>query len=157
MERLGPPARRFLLDILIVVVAVESTAEVALGRHSHVSVWFAGPAIALVVLPLLARRRFPFYAPAVVWLLAATASSVDGWLVVMPASAVIAGMTAAFLLGNLSDGLQARLGLAIVTCGAVIITDNNPSHPRDALIFTPLLFAIVWGAGFAQQQRVLHA
>jgi signal transduction histidine kinase len=76
---------------------------------------------------------------------------------VMPASAVIAGMIAAFLLGNLGDGLQTRLGLAIVTCGAVIVTDNNPSHARSDLIFTPLLFAIVWGAGFALQQRAQHA
>jgi signal transduction histidine kinase len=110
-----------------------------------------------VVLPLLARRRFPFGAPAAVWLVAAAASFVDGRLVVMPAGAVIAGFIAAFLLGDLSDGLRARLGLAIVTCGAVIVTDNNPGHARDALIFTPLLFAIAWGAGFALQQRGLHA
>jgi signal transduction histidine kinase len=156
MERLGPLARRFALDILIVIVAVESAVELALRHHARHQ-WFAVPAIALVVLPLLARRRFPFCAPAAVWLVAAAASFVDGRLVVMPASAVIAGMIAAFLLGDRGDGLQARLGLAIVTCGAVIVTDNNPGHPRDALVFTPLLFTIVWGAGFALQQRVRHA
>jgi signal transduction histidine kinase len=37
------------------------------------------------------------------------------------------------------------------------VTDNNPGHARDQLIFTPLLFAIVWGAGFALQQRIRHA
>jgi signal transduction histidine kinase len=161
MERLGPWARRYALDILSVIVAVESGAELAF-RHRpqyppHLSPWLAVPAVMLVVLPLLARRRFPFCAPAAVWLAAAAASFADGRLVVMPASAVIAGMIAAFLLGGLSDGLRARLGLAIVTCGAVIVTDNNPGHARDALVFTPLLFAIVWGAGFALQQRVQHA
>ena len=161
MERLAPLARRFALDILVVIVAAESAVEIALSHHSHrqphPSPWFAVPAVLLVVLPLLARRRFPFYAPAAVWLVATAASFVDGWLVVMPPSAVIAGMIAAFLLGDLGDGLQARLGLAIVICGAGIVTDNNPGHPRGGLIFTPLLFAIVWGAGFAQQQRVQHA
>jgi signal transduction histidine kinase len=43
-----------------------------------------------------------------------------------------------------------------VTCGAVIVTDNNPGHPRDALVFTPLLFGIAWGAGFVLEQRVQH-
>jgi signal transduction histidine kinase len=161
MEGLGPLARRFALDILSVIVAVESAVELTLGHHlqhqPHPSPWFAVPAIALVVLPLLARRRFPFAAPAAVWLVAAAASFVDGRLVVMPASTVIAGMIAAFLLGNPGDGHQAHLGLAIVTCGAVIVTDNNPGHARSDLIFTPLLFAIVWGAGFALRQRAQHA
>jgi signal transduction histidine kinase len=161
MERLRPLARRLALDILLWIVAVESAVEVALRHRSQhqpsPSSWFAVPVVLLVVLPLLARRRFPFCAPAAVWLVAATASFVDGRLVVMPASAVIAGMAAAFLLGDIGDGLQARLGLAIVTCGAVIVTENNPGHARDQLIFTPLLFAIVWGAGFALQQRVRHA
>ena len=161
MERLGPRARRFALEILSVIVAAESAAEIALRHRSqhqpHPSAWFSVPAVVLVVLPLLARRRFPFCAPAAVWLVATAASFVDGRLVVMPASAVIAGMVAAFLLGDLGDGLQARLGLAIVICGAGIVTDNNPGHVRGDLIFSPLLFAIVWGAGFAQQQRVQHA
>ena len=161
MERPGLLARRFALDVLAVIVAAESAVELALGHYGrhrpYPSPWFAAPAIALVVLPLLARRRFPFAAPAAVWLVAAAASFADGRLVVMPASAVIAGMIAAFLLGNLGNGLQAQLGLAIVTCGAVIVTDNNPGHARSDLIFTPLLFAIVWGAGFALQQRAQHA
>jgi signal transduction histidine kinase len=161
MERLAALARRFALDILTVIVAVESAAELALGhraqRQPHPSPWFTVPAIALVVLPLLARRRFPFYAPATVWLAAAATSYVDGRLVMMPTSAVIAGMTAAFLLGKLGAGLQAQLGLAIVTCGAVIVTDNNPLHARSDLISTPVLFAIVWGAGFALRQRAQHA
>jgi signal transduction histidine kinase len=161
MERMRPLARRYALDILTMVVAVESAAELAFGHYRQhqprPGPWFAVPAILLVVLPLLARRRFPFSAPAVVWLVAAASSFVDGQLVVMPASVDIAGLIAAFLLGNLGDGRKARLGLAIVTCGAVIVTDNNPSHATSDLIFTPLLFAIVWSAGFALQQRAQHA
>ena len=43
--------------------------------------WFAVPAVALLVLPLLARRRLPFAAPVSLWLLAAAFSFVDGRLV----------------------------------------------------------------------------
>jgi signal transduction histidine kinase len=161
MERMLALARRHALDILTVVVAAESAAEVAFRHygqnHPSTSPWFAVPAILLVILPLLARRRFPFSAPAIIWVAAAACSFVDGQLVVMPASVDISGMIAAFLLGNLSDGFKARLGLIIVTCGAVVVTDNNPSHVRSDLIFTPLLFAIVWGAGFTLQQRARHA
>ena len=64
-----------------------------------------------------------------------------------PVSAFIAAMIASFLLGNLSDGRQARIGLAIVVCGAVIVVDNQPGHTRGELIFIPMLFAIAWGAG----------
>jgi signal transduction histidine kinase len=160
MERLGPLARRFVLDILIVTVAVECAVEVAFWHRTEYqprSAWFAVPAIAAVVIPLLGRRRFPFYAPAGVWLVAAAVSFVDGQLVVTPVSAVIAAMIAAFLLGNLGDGRKARLGLAFVLGGAAIVVGNKPGHARGELIFTPLMFAIVWGAGFAQRERSGHA
>jgi signal transduction histidine kinase len=159
MERLGSLARRFALDIVIVIVAVESTVEVAFWHRTEYHprpVWFAAPAILLVVVPLLIRRRFPFCAPAAVWLVAAAASFADGRLVVTPVSAIIAAMIAAFLLGSLCDSLQGRLGLAIVVCGAAVVVGNQPGHVRGALIFTPLMFAIMWAAGFAQRERAGH-
>jgi signal transduction histidine kinase len=160
MGRLGPWARRFALDILIVIVAIESTVEVAFWHRTEYQprpAWFTVPAILLVIVPLLARRRYPFWAAAAVWLVAAAASFADGRLVVTPVSAIIAAVIAALLLGNLGDGQQARLGLAIVVCGAAVVVGNQPGHPRGALIFTPLMFAIVWAAGFAQRERAGHA
>ena len=52
----------------------------------------AAPAVALLVLPLLARRRSPFLAPMWLWLLAAALSFLDGRLVVGSASVYAAGM-----------------------------------------------------------------
>ena len=154
-------ARRYGLDVLIAIGAIESALEVAL-RHDplqepRTTPWFAAPAIALVVLPLLGRRRFPFAAPATVWLLAAGLSFVDGRLVTFTASAVVAGIAAAFLLGNLRDAVQGRLGLAVVASGAVIVVYNDPNHAAGDLIFTPLLFAIGWLAGFALRERAEQA
>ena len=150
--------RAYGLDLLIVVAAVAMRAR---GRAAaddspdepDAALWFAVPAIALVVLPLLARRRLPFAAPASVWLLAAALSFIDGRLIPFTASVTLAGLAAAFLLGNLRDDVQARVGLAIVVGGAAIVVYNDPDHAAGDLIFTPLLFAIGWLAGFALRER----
>ena len=116
------------------------------------------PAVALVVLPLLARRRFPFAAPAAVWLLAAALSFVDGRLVVFTVSAFVAGMAAAFLLGNLRDAVQARHRPRRSSLGsAAIVVYNDPSHATGELVFIPVLFAIGWLAGFALRERAEQA
>jgi signal transduction histidine kinase len=154
-------ARAYGLDVLIAIAAVESAFEVALRhdplREPRTTLWLAAPAIALVVLALLGRRRFPFAAPTSVWLLAAALSLVDGRLVPFSATAVVAGIAAAFLLGNLRDAVRARLGLALVLAGAAIVVYNDPNPAAGELIFTPLLFAIGWLAGFAMRERAEQA
>ncbi|MGZ8724479.1 MAG: sensor histidine kinase [Aeromicrobium sp.] len=161
MSRLWSLARAYGLDVLIVIAAVESALEVAFRhdamREPHMTPWFAVPAIALVVLPLLGRGRFPFAAPASVWLLAAAISFVDGRLVPFTASIVVAGLAAAFLLGNLRDSVQARLGLVIVISGSAIVVYNDPIRNAGELFFTPLLFVIGWLAGFAMRERAEQA
>jgi signal transduction histidine kinase len=153
--------RRYAFDALVVAVAVEGALEVALRQGAsdapETSVWLAAPAIALVALPLLARRRFPFAAPAGVWLLAAGFSFLDGRLIVFTASASIAGLAAAFLLGNLRDGSQAQLGLGVTVVGAALVMYNNPDHSAADLVFTPILFGIGWLAGFALRERAEQA
>ena len=106
MSRLASLGRRYGFDALILLAALESALEVAFrddpAREPTLAGWLAAPAIVLVVLPLLARRRFPFAAPAAVWLLAMALSFLDGRLVVFTATPFLAGMAAAFLLGGLA-------------------------------------------------------
>jgi signal transduction histidine kinase len=151
-------ARRYAFDVLIAIAAIAGAVEVALKHDSlRAPRWFAVPAIALLVLALLGRRRFPFAAPASVWLLGAALSFVDGRLIVSTATASLAGMVAAFLLGHLGDSVQARIGLAVVLSGAAIIVYNDPDHAPGDFIFTPVLFAIAWLAGFALRERAVQA
>ena len=161
MARIGSLLRRYGFDALVVLVAVEGTLELALRRDSadapDTSLWFALPATACITLPLLARRRFPFAAPASVWLLAATLSFVDGRLVPFTASATVAGMIAAYLIGNRTDHVQAWMGLGLVVGAAAIVIANQPGHSAAALVFTPLLFALGWLAGFALRERADEA
>jgi len=161
MSRAGSLARRYGLDLLIVLAAIEVALEVALRHDSEgaprATLWFAVPAAAAIVLPLLERRRFPFAAPVAVWLLAAAFSFVDGDLVGFVYAPLVAGMAAAFLLGNLRDATQARIGLAVVLGAAAVITYNNPDHTPGDLVFIPVLFAIAWLAGFALRERATQA
>ena len=161
MSRFRVIARSYGLHVLIVVGALEAALEVAFRddplKAPHTTLWFAVPAIALLVLALLGRRRLPFAAPASLWLLAAALSFVDGRLVTFAASAFAAGMAAALLLGNLRDAGQARLGLAVVLGSAAVIVYNDPNHAPGNFIFTPALFAIAWLAGFALRERAAQA
>ena len=68
-------ARRYWFDVLVAVLAIVAMLEVVLGRGSpgapETTLWFCVPAIAILVLAVFARRRFPFAGPAVYWLLGA--------------------------------------------------------------------------------------
>jgi signal transduction histidine kinase len=161
VSKLAAVARRYGVDVLILIAALESALEIALrhdAAHEPTTAhWFAVPAVALVLLPLLARRRLPFAAPASVWLIGVALSFADGRLIVFTASPFIAGMAAAFLLGNLGDETRARFGLAIVIGGAVLVVENNPAHAPGELVFTPVLIGIGWLAGFALRERAQRA
>jgi signal transduction histidine kinase len=161
VRRLWRIAREYGFDGLITLGAIGGALEVAL-RHGadqgpRTTLWLAAPATSAVVLPLLARRRFPFAAPASVWLLAAALSFIDGRLVVSTASVYIAGTFASLLLGNQRDVLQARLGLAIALGGAIIVVYNDPLHTVGEFISVPILFGIVWVAGYALRARATQA
>lgn len=157
MSQAGVTARRFGVDALIVLAAAEASVEVVVRRHApdapRTTLWVEIVAIAVMMAPLLMRRRFAFAAPAAFWLLAAAVSFVDGRLVPFLISVFVAGMAAAFLLGNLRDAVQARLGLAIVLGAATIVVHNKPDDGAGQYVFIPLLFCLCWLGGFAVRLR----
>jgi signal transduction histidine kinase len=150
-------ARTYGFDLLIVLGAIEGAVEAALRDDTQLAPWQAASAVALVVLPLLGRRQFPFAAPVAVWLLAAAFSFVEGRLIVFTFSVYAAGVGSAFLLGNLRNAVQARIGLAIVVSGAAIVVYNHPDRTPGDFIFIPALFVIAWLGGFALRARAAQA
>jgi signal transduction histidine kinase len=154
-------ARRYGFDALIVFATVAGVLEIALQRDlpdaPRTTLWFDLPAIAIITLPVLARRRFPFAGPASFWLAAAALTFVDGRLLPFPIGVQFTGIAGSFLLGNLRDAVQARLGLAMVVGSAAIIIYNKPGHSSGEFVFIPLLFAIGWLAGFALRERAEQA
>lgn len=149
--------RAYWLDGAVVIAAIDAALEVALQRNAtdapHTDTWFAAPAVALLVLTLMGRRRWPFAAPAAVWVLAAALSFVDGRLVTFAVSVSLAGMAASFLLGSIPDEARSRAGLLLVLGGAATVVYNAPDNAAGNYVFLPALFAMAWLAGLAIQQR----
>jgi signal transduction histidine kinase len=154
-------ARRYWFDALVAALAMVAILEVALGRGSpgapRTTLWFSVPAIAILVLVVFARRRFPFASPAAYWLLAGGISVVDPLLIPYTDALFPIGMADAFLLGNLRDVRRAVLGLAVIIAGTATIVSNIPGHPASQLVVIPLEFAISWVAGIAVRQRAVQA
>ena len=160
VSRIRDLSRTYVVDVLIALLLIAAMLEVLVGRDSpgapRTTLWFVLPAIAILVLPILARRRFPF-APAAHWLLAAGISFVDWRLIPFAISIFVVGLVAAFLLGNLRDPVQAGIGLALVIGGPATVVYKIPGHSTAELIFIPLEFAIAWVAGFALRDRAEQA
>jgi signal transduction histidine kinase len=161
VSRIRSIGREYWFELLIGVLAVAAMLELVIGRNSPgaptTTLWFAVPAVAAIVLPLFARRRFPFAAPAAYWLLATALTFVDGLLIPFMVSLFPIGMASAFLLGNVRDSRRAWTGLAIVLGGITTVVYNIPGHLTAELIFIPVDFGISWAAGFALRERAEKA
>src|SRR5215218_1758305 len=158
MSRIRYVVREYWFELLIAVLAIAGMLELVVGRDlpgaPATTLWFSVPAVAVLVLPLFARRRFPFAAPASYWLMATALTFVDGLLIPFVGSLGVVGLAAAFLLGNLRDDRQAGIGLAIVV-GCIVVVVSNIPGPQSAsdLIFIPLRFVVAWVAGYALRER----
>jgi signal transduction histidine kinase len=162
VTRLRYLAREYWFELLIAVLAIAGMLELLVGRDSPAapatSLWFSVPAVAVLVLPLFARRRFSFAAPAAYWLLATALTFVDGLLIPFIGSLGVVGLATAFLLGNLRDDRQAGIGLAIVLGCIVVVVSNIPgAQSASDLVFIPLRFVVAWVAGYALRERSQQA
>jgi signal transduction histidine kinase len=161
VSRIEHLARTYWFDLLIALLTIVAILNVVVGRGSSgaptTTLWFCLPALAILALPLFARRRFPFAGPAAYWLLAAGASFIDPLLIPFPEALFLLGLAAAFLLGNLRDVRRAGLGLAIVVGATATLIYNVPGHSVDQLVFIPVDFAVAWVAGLAVRARAEQA
>jgi signal transduction histidine kinase len=161
VSRIRYVAREYWFELLIAFLAFAGMLELVVGRDSPgappTTLWIAIPTVAVLVLPLLARRRFPFAAPAYYWLLAAAISFGDGVLLAFIGSLSIVGLASAFLLGNLKDPQKAGAGLIIVLVGIVVVVYNIPGETASDLVFIPLRFVVAWVAGYALRERAEQA
>ena len=158
MSRIREFARQNWFELLIVFLTVAAMLQLIVNRDAagapSVSLWFSLPAMAALVLPLAAYRRFPFASPASYWLIAVAITLVDGTLIPYVDSLSVVGLAAAFLLGNLRDGKQAWLGLALVVGALLIVVYAIPGEQSANLyIFLTLRYVAAWIAGYALRER----
>jgi signal transduction histidine kinase len=161
VSRIRYIAREYWFELLIGALAIAAILELVIGRNSpgapSTTLWFALPAVAVIVSPLFARRRFPFAGPAAYWVLATALTFVDGLLIPFMVSLFPVGLASAFLLGNLRNSRQAWTGLAIVLGGITTVVYNIPGHATPELLIIPVDFGISWAAGFALRERAEKA
>lgn len=161
MGRFSSLLGRYGIDVLVAVSAIESALALGLAGGAEgaprTTPWLSVAAGLAITLPLVLRRRLPFAGPAAVWLVAAAVSFVDGRIVPFPVGIYIAGMVAAMVLGSLESEVWARRGLVAVVGSAVVVSVNDPQHDLGQLVFTPLLFAVLWVTGYAIRQRIVEA
>ena len=161
MQRLGPLTRRYVFDLALALLAIGAMVEIVVRRDApnapQMPLSFALPAIAILVLVIFARRRFPFAGPAAYWVLAAGISFIDGVLLSFAASLFVVGLAVSFLLGNARSAVHAGIGLAVVLGGAAIVVFNVPGHTAAEFVFIPLDFAIGWLAGFLLRGSAVRA
>lgn len=157
VSRAGQLLSRHGLDLLVVVTAVVTAVGTVVRDdlvHPDGFRFVLGlVGITSAVLVLLARRRFPFAAPATTWLLCSALSFMDAQIIVNGAGILIAGMGAAVLLGAQRNATLSRLGLAIVLAGSVVVVGNGPGSTTDDLVSVPAMFAIGWLVGWALRER----
>ena len=154
MSRIDYLRREYWFELLIALLLLAGIIQLAVLHDSagapSASLWFSVPALVVLVLPLFARRRLPFAAPAAYWLLAAAITFVDGVLVAWVDSLEVVGLASALLLGNLRDRRKAVIGLGLVVGCMLVVVWNIPGpQPTNSFIFIPLRFVAAWIAGYA--------
>jgi signal transduction histidine kinase len=161
-QRAWALSKRYLFDVFIVAAAVGGTVEMAFARRIEDGprgpLWILIPGVLVVTLPLLARRRFPFAAPAVALLGAAALSFAEGRAIPYSFVTFLAVATITFLFAFLNDRREAVAGLLLVYATGAIVTRNDPQGSfLDDFLFVSLLFTAAWTAGFALNRRLAQA
>jgi signal transduction histidine kinase len=162
VNRIGHISREYWFELLIAVMAIAGMLELVVGRDSpgapSIPVWASVLLVAVLVLPLFARRRFPFATPAFYWVLAPALTFVDGLLIPFIGSLGVVGLATAFLLGNLRSRAKAGVGLFLVVVGMLIVIGNIPGdQTASQFTFITLRFVVAWIAGYALRERAEQA
>ncbi len=156
-----PLIRSYWFDALIVLAAVGGALEIALNQDDPTApdlpLALSLPLEAGLTLILLARRRFPFAAPAGMLIAGAVLSFVDGELVPFSFAGFLAALAAAFLLGMLPDRRQALIGLAVTVAALVVLIGNDPNPASGDIVVIPLVFLAVWLAGLGLGRKLEQA
>ena len=162
MTRAVAFVRSYVFDVLVLAVAVGAVVEFVVkpGDQQYYPTttnWFIIPAAVATVLPLLARRRFPFAAPATSLVLAGAVSFVEGNFAPFSFSIFLCLVASAFLLGMNSDRREALAGVPLILAVVVAAVHNQPDGSADDLFFVTIIMLCSWAGGFALSAKLAEA
>jgi signal transduction histidine kinase len=162
MSRAESIAREYWFELLMGLMLLAGIVQLTVLRDDPgaptTTLWFCVPALIVLVMPLFARRWFPFAAPAAYWVIAAALTFVDGVLLAWVDSLEVVGLASGLLLGYLRDRRKAFVGLGIVVAAMLILIWNIPGPQTwNWFIFITLRFVAAWVAGFALRARMEQA
>ena len=153
--------RRYWFDGLVVGMLAIGVTGAILGRGHEIGpegpVWLDVLAMLAIVLPLLARRRFPFGAPVAVGVAAAATSFVDNTVVPFDGVTFLVGCAALFLVSTLRDPRQAVAGFAVGEGALAVVVHNDPRSGLGNFIVGSIIFTIVWAIGFGVGRKSVEA
>jgi len=147
--------RRYWFDLGIVGMAILAAVEVALrldesNKHRlHGTTWLMATWAALFVLPLLARRRFPFGAPVAVFAIGVAGSLWNGALATYTTGNYLGVLAATFLFGMLFERERSPIGLGIALGAASFVIHNDPKQGFGDITWVAITFSVAWLAGLA--------
>jgi signal transduction histidine kinase len=156
--------RRFGLDLLVVALAVWGAVDAWANPITYDGVdkgpdWFVIAVPVALALPLLARRRAPFLAPALTFAIGGAASFVSGEAVVDGATGFLIVILAAFLIGQ-NQTRQAGAGLALIVATVALVDANMRDFAWGDFFFPVVFLGIAWAAGqlnYLRDERVAEA
>jgi signal transduction histidine kinase len=143
---------RYWFDALVLIGLGLGIAIAVTHRH-HAGgpegpTWLDVVLMVAIVSPFLARRRYPFWALAVIPIVVTVASPLDPRLVPDNGVTFLTGLSVTFLFAQLRNVRQALAGLVMVFGAQVVIVRFDPQGTTGDIFFTNLLFTVVWVAGF---------
>ena len=158
-------ARLYWFDALIVIGVIGGILELALtaGDQSPDDpppsgpVWALSIPVVLMLLVLLARRRFPFGAPAAVFVIGAVTSFVNGDIVTYTFTTFLTVLAATFLFGLLPDRRQALAGLGIALAALAVVVWNDPVQGIGDFGGIGIAFGVVWLVGLGIGLKLAQA
>jgi signal transduction histidine kinase len=161
IQEVWPYVTRYAFDAVIVLGAVGAIVEmISISEHvadpevPDASLWLTIPVALLMTLPLLARRRWRFGAPAFVFVVAGVTSFFEGLLIPYSGVLFLGVLASAFLFGMLRDRFEAIAGLVIAMATVAVVGWNDPNKAVDEYIAVPVFMGVVWLAGFALSRKL---
>src|SRR5256714_10691411 len=110
-----------------------------------------------IVAPLLARRRYPFWALAAVPVAVGISSPLDPRLVPDNGITFAVGLSVTFLFAQLRNVRQALAGLVMIFGVEVVIVRFDPQGHVGDIVFTNVVFGVVWVAGCLLGRKFVEA